>query len=298
MSGTTDVAEGMAIGRARTLYYLLWTSWILDRRATKGGCMLIATFGPSTGWAGKTITREGETFILQDHGPITARDVMAYDEQSHLVWASEGMRAWVGALVAGPPTADVATQSATSTLAWQPASALPQPQGAPGIGVAGFVCVLVGLFIPLVGIVGLVLSIIGYRQAKREDRPSGLAFAGMIVGIIATAIGLILLAAAIPMFSSQRDEAKDSAVKEGIHSIQIGVQSYAVDHEDAYPDPSLVSRSGLASYVDFWPTNPYTGLPMAQGTAEGDFAYTVSPDGTTFTLRGYGNGGDVVISVP
>jgi hypothetical protein len=59
--------------------------------------MLVATFGPSTGLAGKTIAREGDVFILQDHGPITAVDVMEYDRQGQLVWANDGMRAWVGA---------------------------------------------------------------------------------------------------------------------------------------------------------------------------------------------------------
>jgi len=47
--------------------------------------MIIATFGPSTGWAGKTITQEGEAFVLEGHGPITATDVMEYDRQSWLV---------------------------------------------------------------------------------------------------------------------------------------------------------------------------------------------------------------------
>lgn len=51
--------------------------------------MLIATFGPSTGWAGKTITYKAGVYTLQDHGPITAADVMAYDAQGHLVWANE-----------------------------------------------------------------------------------------------------------------------------------------------------------------------------------------------------------------
>lgn len=64
--------------------------------------MLIATFGPSTGWAGKTITREGEVFTLEDHGPISAADVMEYDRQGHLVWANEGTRAWVGAKSQSP----------------------------------------------------------------------------------------------------------------------------------------------------------------------------------------------------
>ena len=35
----------------------------------------------------------------------------------------------------------------------------------------------------------------------------------------------ILAAIAIPMFLNQRDKAKDAGVKEGVHAIQIGVQS-------------------------------------------------------------------------
>jgi hypothetical protein len=43
--------------------------------------MLMDTFGPSTGWAGKTVTEEGDALVLQDHGPISAADVMEYDRQ-------------------------------------------------------------------------------------------------------------------------------------------------------------------------------------------------------------------------
>ena len=64
--------------------------------------MLIATFGPTTAWAGKRITREGEFFILEDHGPVTATDVMEYDRHGHLVWANDGTRAWVGAKASAP----------------------------------------------------------------------------------------------------------------------------------------------------------------------------------------------------
>lgn len=59
--------------------------------------MVIATFGPTTEWAGKTIAFENEHFVLEGHGPITAADVMEYDRQGHLVWTSDGARAWVGA---------------------------------------------------------------------------------------------------------------------------------------------------------------------------------------------------------
>ena len=55
----------------------------------------LATFGPSTGWVGKVITRQGDTFILEGHGPISAAAIMEYDRQGHLLWPFDGMRAWV-----------------------------------------------------------------------------------------------------------------------------------------------------------------------------------------------------------
>ncbi len=60
--------------------------------------MLVATFNETTAWADKTITHEGDAFILEDHGPITAAGVMEYDRQGHLLWATAGTRAWVGSL--------------------------------------------------------------------------------------------------------------------------------------------------------------------------------------------------------
>jgi hypothetical protein len=65
--------------------------------------MLVATFGPTTAWAGKTITREGDVFVLEGHGPITASDVMDYDRRGHLVWANDGTRAWVGSKAQASP---------------------------------------------------------------------------------------------------------------------------------------------------------------------------------------------------
>ena len=274
--------------------------------------MLVATFRETTAWVGKTITAEGDQFILEGYGKITPAAIVQYDAQGHLTWSSDGLRQWVYEQAdAQPPSAhpsgvttSVAPSPAAAGAVASPEAALragtsqsSKAQGAPGIGVAGFVCVIIGLFVPVIGIVGLVLSILGYRQAKREDRPHGLALAGMIIGIVATVASLVLLAIAIPMFSSQRDKAKEAAVKEGIHSIQIGIQTYAVDHNDAYPDPSIVSESGLASY-DYWPQNPYTGLPMTQGTGPGDFSYTVAPDGSSYELTGYGEDGQPVITVP
>jgi hypothetical protein len=78
------------------------------RTAKKGIARLVAVFGETTEWAGKTILFTGAQFVLEGHGVISAADVMRYDRDGHLVWQSEGTRAWVGAKAAatspsGPP---------------------------------------------------------------------------------------------------------------------------------------------------------------------------------------------------
>lgn len=56
-----------------------------------------------------------------------------------------------------------------------------------GLSIAGFVVsccsMLIGLF-GLVGLVGLILSAIGRSQAKNEGSKTGLATAGLIIGIV------------------------------------------------------------------------------------------------------------------
>ena len=84
-----------------------------------------------------------------------------------------------------PPVAsDVPQQSAQAPVAYV---------GPPGVGIAGFVCALFGVIVPFAGIVGLILSIVGYRQARRESRPYGLALAGLIIGIIEAILTIFIL---------------------------------------------------------------------------------------------------------
>ena len=101
------------------------------------------------------------------------------------------------------------------------------------------------------------------------------------------------------MFLSQRNKAKDAAVKEGIHSIQIGIESYAIDNSDTYPaavstSAVLVDANGKP-YVDNWPNNPFTNVPMKDSTALGDYTYT--PGSNTFQLVGHTSNG-VDFTVP
>lgn len=67
--------------------------------------MLIATFGPTTGWVGKTITYDDQQFVLEGHGPIAAQAVLDYDQQGHLEWAYDGLKEWTCQLCAQAPAA-------------------------------------------------------------------------------------------------------------------------------------------------------------------------------------------------
>ena len=66
-----------------------------------------------------------------------------------------------------------------------------------GLAIGGFICSLVGMlccFIPMIGIVGLILSIVGINKIKTSgEKGKGLAIAGIILGAIAVALYVILL---------------------------------------------------------------------------------------------------------
>jgi len=64
--------------------------------------LLIATFGPTTAWLGKTINFENGQFVLEGHGPISSADVLVYDRGGYLTWAYAGLREWVQQVAAIP----------------------------------------------------------------------------------------------------------------------------------------------------------------------------------------------------
>ena len=170
--------------------------------------MLVATFGESTGWAGKTIRYEGGQFQLEGFGSIPAQAVLDYDSKGQLVWAYAGLREWVQQV----------EQAGRATLApGASASSVGQPHAGQRVGTAGFVVSIVGFLFPIAWIVGVVLCALDLRRAKRENLPHGLALAGLIISSIGTVLVVVGLLAAIsiPMFLNQRDKAKEASVKEG-----------------------------------------------------------------------------------
>jgi hypothetical protein len=111
----------------------------------------------------------------------------------------------------------------------------------------------------------------GVRPLERGKGLPGWAIALIIVGVVA-AIVAVVPAVSIPaaMVGDQESKARESRLKEGMPSIQIGIQSWAVGHGDLYPEPAEVDQFGArGGYVDMLPAHPSAGLPMAQGTAPG-----------------------------
>ncbi len=110
----------------------------------------------------------------------------------------------------------------------------------------------------------------------------------------------ILAAIAIPMFISQRDKARDAAVKGGVHNIELGIASWGIDHGDMYPTgpvtrASLVGPGGIA-YVDNWPANPWTNVDMTDQDALGDYTYVLGTGSLTFKVTGHlSAGGSFVV---
>ena len=123
-------------------------------------------------------------------------------------------------------------------------------------------------------------------KEKRSKRRGVFESALLLLGIA----GLVFAcaqAAGATSISQQTQKARISAVEEGVHAIQIGIQSWAVDNNDTYPPAATVSKAGLHTYIKHWPKNPYTGGPMVNRKAAGDFYYAQGTGSTNYELLGF-----------
>jgi len=80
----------------------------------------------------------------------------------------------------------------------------------------------------------------------------------------------------------------DGQVQNGIVAIQVGVLNWAQANGNLYPPVGEVTQSGgVAQYVSPWPTNPFTGQPMAPGDQEGDYTYEQLNGGQGYKIIGH-----------
>lgn len=168
--------------------------------------MLVATFGPTTEWVGKTVTKDGDLFRIEDVGSVSAADVIAYDRQGHLSWVDEGTHAWVRSLALKPPPAPPASappqQSKQAALPPLIQSKDARTGGQRAAGLAGLLLLVLG-----VGIAGYFLLFFdvsvpvdyqGLDNFGLPDRVNNIGLMadrnnGIIVGLVLAVAGGVLM---------------------------------------------------------------------------------------------------------
>jgi hypothetical protein len=87
--------------------------------------------------------------------------------------------------------------------------------------------------------------------------------------------------------TSQINIAKDVSMKTEILSIETGIKSYIAANGQV---PPTADQNTLGGFVQPWPENPYTKVPMQPGTNPGEYTYTAL-GGTSFKLVAHLSGG-------
>lgn len=112
--------------------------------------------------------------------------------------------------------------------------------------------------------------------------------------IVVVIIG-ILAAIAIPNFVQIIDKAKVSSVKANMHTLQVTVETMAVDHSGGYPQYADLANDDLPSNFK----NPYDAAEVQMATVDDGIAANMGHcgwwsdaddvfNGTTYSITGYG----------
>ena len=162
-----------------------------------------------------------------------------------------------------------------------------------------------------IGDLGFWISHISLQSemARVTDNSSiwlGILFFGTFIPMLLFVMPFVMVGSwlngLVPILEEQQGLSQQAAVKSGVFTIDAGLQRWAADHGGEYPAPGRVTADRLVRedgdpYVHTWPLNPYTDLPMDQGTGPGQFTYRVEARGRDYHLVGYGEGRAVLIAV-
>jgi hypothetical protein len=119
--------------------------------------------------------------------------------------------------------------------------------------------------------------------------------------ITLTLAAVLALAALSSPAGATSGTSKATQVRANVHTIQVALQSWVVDHNDHWPRyvSGIDFRNELKPYIDgAWPTNPYTHRPMRRMRTAGNYSYWTYSQRTTYRLIGWGSHHRRIISVP
>lgn len=238
--------------------------------------MLVATFGQSTGWAGKTITWEDERFLLEEVGQVTAADVMRYDAEGQIAWEREELRDWVqlvadfdaASAAAAPPSEPVAV-----TLEQLQSAVLPVSGWRKTLRITGRIACIVGALIAginalgalpdgtwmvgLVSALACVAMIVGASRLWRLPReaPHGIGWLKIATSAVFVAsAGIYVGSSGLWMFAPAANEGGAATANAVIFWSLVGVlMAWAVLAHDQQAVASPSSSDGM-TWRPRWPT--------------------------------------------
>ena len=139
-------------------------------------------------------------------------------------------------------------------------------------------------------LVPLVFVIAGYFNSKRPDATSvkGLGLVGFLIAFVM--VGVTASSAIMAP-----NKAAEAEVKSNLHTIQIAVEQYGIDHGGRYPVE--INELITSGYLTSFPVNPFSRGQMQEvdfgdPDFEGNFTYEpviVGGEVTGFSLLGYGS---------
>jgi hypothetical protein len=131
----------------------------------------------------------------------------------------------------------------------------------------------------------------GLTGGVSRGRPLWLTIALVVLATVV--VGAVVIWVVSSALTGDKAVARDAAVEAGGRRIAFEIKAWPLGASGGgYPAESEVAVDGAVGAALThdgleWPTNPFSGEPMQQGTGAGDFTYKVTRDGGDFTLTVY-----------